>query len=125
MSSKLTPRQLRDLRGQGHKLKALVRIGKDGINEAVIAAVNRALSDHELVKVKLIQGCLLDKDAAAQTLAKDTRSILVQRIGRTSLLFREKPPEKKQEKKPSGKPEKKPAGKPGRKPGRKPLRKDR
>ena len=95
MSSKLTPRQLRDLRGQGHKLKALVRIGKDGINDSVIAAVDRALSDHELVKVKLIQGCLLDKDEAAQTLAKDTRSILVQRIGRTSLLFREKPPEKK------------------------------
>ena len=94
MPTKLTPRQLRDLRGQGHKLKPQVRIGKDGINDAVIAAVKRALLDHELVKVKLIQGCLLDKDEAAQELAKTTKSILVQRIGRTSLLYKERPPQK-------------------------------
>jgi RNA-binding protein len=91
MSNKLTSRQLRDLRGRGHKLKAIVRIGKDGINDAVIDAIEKALSSHELVKVKLIQGCLLDKDEAAKDLSDRTSSTLVQRIGRTSLLYRPRP----------------------------------
>ena len=92
---KLTNQELRALRGRGHQLKPVVLIGHEGITDAVIDAVDEALRAHELVKVKLLQSCEVDKDDAAQILSKKLKAGLIQRVGRTSLLWRENPKEDK------------------------------
>ena len=84
---------LRDMRSKAHKLKPVVLVGKDGLTKSVFAAVDAALAQHELIKVKLLKSVDVDKDEAATALAKQSGSWLVQRIGRMAILFRPRPEE--------------------------------
>lgn len=51
---KLTGGQRRHLRALAHHLKPVVMIGKSGLTEAVLAGLDQALADHELVKMKFL-----------------------------------------------------------------------
>jgi len=81
------------LRAQAHHLDPIVHVGQGGISAPVIASLDDALRTHELVKIQV--GKHLDvsaKEAAAQ-LAEATGSEVIQVIGRTCTLYREKPAE--------------------------------
>jgi RNA-binding protein len=84
----LTGKQRRHLRALGHELKALVQIGKGGIDDGLVAAVDRALLDHELIKVKVGESAGLDRHAAAEALAGKTKSEVAQVLGNIVLLYR-------------------------------------
>ncbi len=86
---KLTGKQVRFLRGLGHHLHPVVMIGKEEINAAVVAATDEALAAHELIKVKLQEGCLGDRKNVAAELASITGSEIAQILGRTFLLYRQ------------------------------------
>ena len=47
--------QLQHLRGLAHHLDPIVHVGKGGVSDTVVEAANVALTDHELVKVRLPQ----------------------------------------------------------------------
>ena len=68
-----------------------MQVGKDGIDEGLVAALDQALADHELVKIKLGEGAGLDRHEAADELAKQTRSEVAQVLGNTVLLYRADP----------------------------------
>ena len=85
---KLTGKQARHLRGLGHHLKPVVFIGKEEVNAAVLAATEEALSVHELIKVKLQEGCLSDRKEVAGDLTEATGAAIAQILGRTILLYR-------------------------------------
>jgi RNA-binding protein len=87
----LTERQRRFLRGLAHPLKPIVRLGNAGLTEAVAAETERALHDHELIKVKAPGGDREGRDAVFTALAARTRSSLVQRIGNVAVLYRARP----------------------------------
>ena len=53
MSKKPDTRQLRAI---GHKLKPVVTVAGNGLSDAVRLELDRALEDHELIKVKLAVG---------------------------------------------------------------------
>ncbi len=84
----LSGKQKRYLRGLGHHLKPVVLIGKDEVNPAVINATDEALEIHELIKVKLQEGCLSDRKTVAAELAQQTGSGVAQIMGHTILLYR-------------------------------------
>ena len=84
----LTGKQKRHLRALGHKLKALIQIGKKDIEEALIAETNAALDHHELIKVKILESCLLDKHEASDALAQACNADVAQILGKTFLLYR-------------------------------------
>jgi RNA-binding protein len=84
----LTGKQRRHLRSLGHELKPIVQIGKNGIDDGLVAAVEQALVDHELVKVKLGDAAGLDRHDAADTIARRTGSEVAQVLGYTLLLYR-------------------------------------
>ncbi|HEX9777768.1 MAG TPA: ribosome assembly RNA-binding protein YhbY [Geopsychrobacteraceae bacterium] len=84
----LRGKQARYLRGLGHHLKPVVMVGKDEVNEAVIAATEEALAVHELIKVKLQEGCLSDRKQVAEELAAATDAAVAQVMGGTILLYR-------------------------------------
>lgn len=94
----LSGKQGRHLRGLGHHLSPLVMIGKDGATDNLIAALEAVLTAHELVKVKIQDGCPFGREEAAELLAQKTRSRIAQIIGKNFLLFRENK-ELKEEKK--------------------------
>ena len=85
----LTGRQRRQLRALGHHLKVIVQLGAQGVTEQVVAAVEAALKDHELIKVKIGDGPA-DRHEASAALALATHSELAQLLGRTALLFRQR-----------------------------------
>jgi RNA-binding protein YhbY len=55
----------------------------------VVEATRTALERHGLIKIKLTPQSTEDKDGAAIALSWATGSHLVQRVGKTALLFRE------------------------------------
>ena len=81
--------QRRFLRGRANPLRALVQVSEDGISESVIAAVDQALRDHELVKVRLLRPA--DKKALASDLAERTAAELCGVVGHTVILYRQHP----------------------------------
>lgn len=91
---KLTGRQVRHLRGLGHHLHPVVMIGKEEVSESLIRSVEAALDSHELIKVKIQEGCLMDRKEAAEILSEQTGATVVQILGKTILLFRRSPEEK-------------------------------
>ena len=84
----LTGKQSRFLRGLGHKLRPVVMIGRQEITEPVLNSIEEALVAHELIKVKLQEGCLLDRREVADDLAKATGAAIAQILGKTILLYR-------------------------------------
>ena len=84
----LTGKQKRHLRALGHKLKPLVLIGKKEIEETLVTEVNAALDHHELIKVKLLESCMLDRNAASEMLASACNAEIAQILGKTFLLYR-------------------------------------
>jgi RNA-binding protein len=87
----LSERQRRHLRGLAHPLKPVVRLGNAGLTEAVARETERALADHELVKVKAPGGDREARDALFEALAARTASALVHRIGNVAVLYRPHP----------------------------------
>ena len=86
---KLTGKQIRYLRGLGHHLDPVVMLGKAGLTESIVTSTSQALDTHELIKVKVQDGCELDRKEAAAQLAKVVQAQLVQVLGRTFLLYRQ------------------------------------
>ncbi len=84
----LTGKQKRFLRGAGHHLDPVVMVGKGDITEAVVRETNEALTAHELIKVKLLESCSLDRNEAATELAGACGAEIAQILGKTILLYR-------------------------------------
>lgn len=91
----LTGKQRRALRALGHELKPIVQVGKGGIDDGLLAALDRALTDHELVKVKVGDAAGLDRHDAAESLAAKTKSEVAQVLGNIVLLYRRDPDDPK------------------------------
>lgn len=89
----LTGKQRRHLRGLGHNLSPVAQVGKGGVSDAVVKAIDAALADHELIKIKLLESLELDRQEAATMLATRTQSEVAQVLGRTVLLYRPDPDE--------------------------------
>jgi RNA-binding protein len=87
----LTGKQRRFLRARGHGLEAVAQIGKEGLSPAFVRAVDQALDDHELIKVRVGQNALVDRKQAAAELATLTTSEVAQILGNTFLLYRAHP----------------------------------
>jgi RNA-binding protein len=67
----------------------LVHVGHGGLSEPVVSAVSQALTDHELIKVRLHEP--EDKHGMADALAEATHSALCGLVGHTVILYRPKP----------------------------------
>ena len=88
----LTNAQMRALKAQAQRLKAKLKIGKEGLSPQFLAALDDALKHHELVKVKFDDFKEQKKELAPQ-LAEKSANHLVTRVGNVVVLFRSKPAE--------------------------------
>ncbi len=91
----LSGKQRLHLRGLGHSLEPIVQIGKLGLTDAVTAAVDTALEEHELIKVRIGTECPDDRHDVAERLAPAVKSEVAQVLGRTLLLWRKRPKDSK------------------------------
>ncbi len=77
------------LRRLGHKLKPVVTISSKGLTTAVNTEIDRALSDHELIKVKLSAGDRTVKKILAMQICTSQNAESIQAIGNILLIFRQ------------------------------------
>jgi RNA-binding protein len=81
----------RRLRAAGHHLSPVVQVGKEGVSEAVRKQLDQALTDHELVKVKVGTESPEDRFEAATRLGEGLSAQVAQVLGRTVLVYRRHP----------------------------------
>ena len=81
--------QRKHLRKLAHPLKPVVHVGSAGISAPVLGALEKALADHELVKVRLHEPD--DKKALARDLAEGADAHLCGVVGHTVILYRAHP----------------------------------
>jgi RNA-binding protein len=84
----LTGKQKRHLRGLGHSLSPVVSVGREGQTDAVLAKTRIELENHELIKVKIGDGCLEPAAEVGAWLAAELGASVAQVIGHTVLLYR-------------------------------------
>lgn len=84
----LTPEQRKLLRAHAHALKPVVMIGNQGLTDAVIGEVDRALIAHELIKIRVLGDDRLAREAYLHQLCAELGATPVQHIGKLLLLYR-------------------------------------
>ena len=85
---RLSNAQIKQYRAIAHKLSPVVTIASNGLSDAVMLELERALSDHELIKVKIAVGEREARDLIIDELCERASAQLVQRIGNTATLLR-------------------------------------
>lgn len=91
----LSSAQKKYLKGLGHSLTPVIHIGKEGITDRLIASISKALSDHELIKVTLLENADLERDDAAEQVSQRTESETIQILGKKILFYKSNPKKKK------------------------------
>ena len=86
----LTGKQRRFLRGLGHALEPVVRLGSPGLTDAVTRQLDQALGRHELVKVRVGGGTKERARDLAERIAAGTGAAVAQVLGHTLLVYRPK-----------------------------------
>jgi RNA-binding protein len=86
----LTASLRKALKAKAHKLEPVVQIGAKGLTEEVIAEIDRALSAHELIKVRAGAMERDQRDEALGSICARTGADAVQQVGKVFVLFRKK-----------------------------------
>ena len=76
------------LKSDAHHLKPVIHVGKNGLTPSLISAVDKALLDHELIKIKFQDFKEEKKDLAAK-IADETGSEIISIIGNILTVYRE------------------------------------
>ena len=84
----LSEKQKKHLRRLAHPMSPVVMLGNAGLTPGVVKELDRALADHELVKVSARVGERAARNAALDDLAAQTSSEVVQRIGNVGVFYR-------------------------------------
>ncbi len=84
----LTGKQKRYLRSLAETQPAIFQIGKEALSDNLIDTVDKALEARELIKIRILKTAPEDTKELAFDLAMNTRSEIVQIIGRTLILYR-------------------------------------
>jgi RNA-binding protein len=81
----------KELRRIAHHLHPVILIGDGGVSDAVIAETNRALDDHELIKVKVNALDRDDRRRMIDALIEACQAEAIQRIGKVAVIYRKNP----------------------------------
>lgn len=88
MPTVLTARERAHLKARAHKLEPVVQAGGSGVTDRVVAEVDRALTAHELIKVRIGAVDREARVAMGDEICARTGATAVHRIGKTLILWR-------------------------------------
>ena len=75
-------------RAIGHNLKPVVTVAQKGFTENIRKEIDRALAEHELVKVKLLTSERSGKKNLSNEICIDLNAECIQSVGNIILLYR-------------------------------------
>ena len=84
----LTPKQRSFLRGKAHHLSPVVMLGKEGVSDSIVKTTDKALEDHELIKVKVPAENQEEFLTTVGELMAQTKAEVVQKIGHLLVIYR-------------------------------------
>lgn len=87
---KLKGSQRRYLRSLANQMKPVVFVGKSGLTDAVFTALDEALDDHELIKVRFLEHKDQKKSLSAE-IETSCRCEMVGMVGHVALFYRRHP----------------------------------
>ena len=87
----LDPATRRALRARAHALNPLLQLGANGLTDAVVAEIDRALARHELIKIRAAALNREEREVALASICERTNAQPVQHIGKILVVYREKP----------------------------------
>ena len=79
----------KSLKAKCHHLDTVVRLGANGLTDAVNAEIDLALNSHELIKIKLV-GDKEERKELAEDIAKQHGAEIINQIGHQLCLYRKK-----------------------------------
>jgi RNA-binding protein len=91
VSLQLSPVERRALKARAHALEPTVLVGSGGLTPAVAGEIDRSLTAHELIKVRVMGD---DRDAREDILKRicdDLGAAPIQHIGKILVVYRPKP----------------------------------
>ncbi|MBR5524887.1 MAG: ribosome assembly RNA-binding protein YhbY [Clostridia bacterium] len=86
----MTSKQRAYLRGLANTMEPIVHAGKGGISDALIKQADDALTARELIKGKVLETAPGTARELAEEIAAAVQAQVVQVVGRTFVLFRQK-----------------------------------
>lgn len=84
----LTPQFIRSLKNKVHHLKPIVIVGNKGLTDMVIQEIDRALDDHELMKIRIHTQNREELAKNTVDICTKTNAILIHSIGRIIAIYR-------------------------------------
>ena len=93
MTDALTARERAHLKSRAHALEPVVHAGAAGATDALVAEVDRALTAHELIKVKVAVDDRAQRVAIGDAICARTGAAAVHRVGKVLILWRPRPAE--------------------------------
>ena len=87
----LTARERQKLKARAHALEPVVHIGQQGVTGEVAQELDRALTAHELIKVKVTASDRDAREALCNEISVRTDAAEVQRVGKVLVLWRPRP----------------------------------
>ena len=75
----------------GHKLNPVVSIAQKGLTENIRKEIQRALTNHELIKIKLITSKRENKKTITELICEEFGAECIHSIGHIILLYRASP----------------------------------
>ena len=93
MPVSLTPRERAKLKARAHALEPVVQVGTAGLSDTVVAELERALTAHELIKVRIGGPDRDAREALCDAIGARTEAAEVQRVGKVLVLWRPRPDE--------------------------------
>lgn len=91
MPLNLTTRERAHLKARAHALEPVVHTGSSGVTDSLVAEVDRALTSHELIKVRIGSDDRADRVAIGDEISARTGAAAVHRVGKILILWRPRP----------------------------------
>ena len=93
MPVSLTSRERAHLKGRAHALEPIVQVGQGGLSDAVAVELDRALTAHGLIKVRINGTDRQARHAIAEAICTRTDAVAVHQVGKIIVLWRPTPEE--------------------------------
>jgi putative YhbY family RNA-binding protein len=91
MENNLSAAERKALKARAHNLHPILQLGEKGLTDAVIAEIDRALTAHELIKVRAAPLNRDERDVALASICERTNAQAVQHIGKMLIVYRQRP----------------------------------
>lgn len=84
----ITSKQRAYLKSLAQTIDPIFQVGKGGVTPEITKAIDEALEAREIIKINVLNNCLLGSWEVCEIISERTQSIPVQVIGKKVILYR-------------------------------------